>query len=601
MYHKMLQILIVSQDSDLDEILRKVEPQPGYSHEFLPVQPDLSQFVGAEADIILLDLPLSDIPSDIRARCGKTGAQLIYIDRESVCDQALVESGLLEEFAAIWSAPLSETRLLFQFKRILQEVQQRWELWLQEHLLDTLIDSVPDLIWLKDTKGVHQKVNAAFCSLVGKTKEDCQGRGHYYIWNMDPEEYSKGEYVCLESEEEVMQARETRVFDEQIKGPEQRMMQFRTYKSPVLDEDGTLLGTLGVAHDVTDWKNQGTELEVMLETLRSAAMVVGASGNIFMANSLLCDFFGQQKEAVLGQPYVEWKQAVFHTIRRAAPGETVEFLYESPKGKFIVEMEEEPIFDMFHQQLGYFCVFRDITERRKHQALSVNYQKQLESDVRLKTRTIKDIQKRVYIALADIINSRDHATGDHLRNTSLFVDILLEELKREARHKEMADEDYCEAVSRAVPLHDIGKLGLPDAVLYKPGKYTPEEYQIMTTHVTIGARIVEQTMIHIESFKFYRIALDMVASHHERWDGQGYPKGLKEKEIPLAARILSVADVFDALISPRPYNATMSIDQAYTIIKAGAGSQFDPEVAAAFIMARPAVERAVQAKVYGVK
>ena len=239
-----------------------------------------------------------------------------------------------------------------------------------------------------------------------------------------------------------------------------------------------------------------------------------------------------------------------------------------------------------------------MTEHKKHIELLSKYQKQLEAEVRLKTRTLRDIQKKAYVSFAEIINSRDPATGDHLRNTTALAEVLLAELKREKRHAELEDEEYCDAVLRSVPLHDIGKIGLPDEVLHKQGRYTADEYQAMTKHTTEGKKIIDKTIGQIETFKFYKVAQDMVQSHHERWDGQGYPRGLKGREIPFSARIMSVVDVFDALISPRPYNATRSIEQAYVVIKAVAGSQLDPEVAAAFIIARPAVERLVHEQFY---
>lgn len=115
------------------------------------------------------------------------------------------------------------------------------------------IDSVPDLIWFKDVRGAHLKVNNAFCSAVGKTKNDVQGRGHYYIWDLKQEEYEQGEYVCLETEEIVLREKKTRAFDEKVKS-KHGLRQFKTYKSPIFDEDHQVVGTVGIAHDVTDLK-----------------------------------------------------------------------------------------------------------------------------------------------------------------------------------------------------------------------------------------------------------------------------------------------------------------------------------------------------------
>ena len=597
MWGNRLKILIFTRRAGLRESLQGVSAGESCLIEFLPEQKAVSEQACAEADIVLLDLELEEIPLSVRSYCKSAATQMILLDPSGLGAE-LDESGLLAVLDGIWQPPFTEKRLAFYFQQTVRRACAQQKLWRMEHLLDALIDSVPDLIWFKDTRGAHLKVNDGFCQMVHKTKQQCEGCSHYYIWDIDPEEYQKGEFVCMESEEQVMQEKKTCVFDEKIKGLDGHMMQFRTYKSPIFDFDGTLLGTMGVAHDVTDWKNKSAELNVMLNTLREPAMVIGAAGNIFTVNQCFCEFFQKEKAEFLGLPYAVWKTETLHSSVRVQPGEKMCIAYKSSRGKFILEFMEEPIFDVFHQKLGYFCIFRDITEHENHRKLQENYKRQLETDVRLKTRTIHDIQKQIYIGFADLLTSRDHLTGDHIRNTSLFVDILLEELKREDRLPEMRDEIFCEAVSRSVPLHDIGKLGVPDAVLYKQGKYTAEEYSIMRQHALKGKQIIDKTLAHIETFKFYRTASDMAVSHHERWDGQGYPRGLRGRDIPLAGRIMAVADVFDALISKRTYNATLSIDQAYVVIKANAGTQFDPEIAAAFIIARPKIEQAVKKTIY---
>ena len=598
MWVKKLKLQIFTARTDVKEFFQRNCPElPDCTMEILSEQSVVTPESCAAADILILDLPLAEIPADIRSYCEPETVQLVLMDPSGE-EAEHVSAALAVQLDAIWRPPYSDKRLQFDLRQLMKRGCEQQALWEQRHLLDTLLDSVPDLIWFKDTKGAHLKVNAAFCRMVGKTKEDCVGRGHYYIWNIAEDEYAKGEFVCLESEEEVMEKGETCIFDEKIKGPNDHMLQFHTYKSPVFAKDGSLLGTMGVAHDVTDWKNKSMELNVMLNTLRAPAMVVGATGLIFTVNRILCEFFHQKKTDVLGKPYALWKNDTLHIQGRLLPGELKTFSVKRPEGMTMLEAEEEPIFDVFEQKLGYFCVFRDITEKEKHRQLQENYKRQLETDIKVKTRTIHDIQKRIYISFADLLTSRDHATGDHIRNTSLFVDVLLEELKREDRLPEMRDEAFCEAVSRSVPLHDIGKLGMPDAVLYKEGKYTPEEYNIMRQHAVKGKQIIDKTIAHIETFKFYRTAADMAATHHERWDGNGYPRGLKGKEIPLAGRIMAVADVFDALISKRSYNATMSVDQAYVVIKASAGTQFDPEIAAAFIIARPKIEKVIKEKIY---
>ncbi len=232
---------------------------------------------------------------------------------------------------------------------------------------------------------------------------------------------------------------------------------------------------------------------------------------------------------------------------------------------------------------------------------SLTYERRLEKEIKLKTRTIRDLQQQILISFADLVNSRDHAIGDHIRNTNRYVDILLKELQREGTKPSLADQGYCDEISRAVPLHDIGKIAIPDAILNKPGGYTPEEYHIMRSHTEKGAKLIEKTLSRLENYRYYQTARNMANYHHEKWDGSGYPAGLRGKEIPLEARIMAIADVFDALISKRPYREARSLEQAYVILKAGAGVQFDPEIAAAFILARSQIEKAVREEFYRMK
>lgn len=273
MWGNRLKILIFTRRAGFRESLQGVSAGESCLIEFLPEQKAVSEQACAEADIVLLDLGLEEIPLSVRSYCKSAATQLVLLDPSGLGAE-LDESGLLAVLDGIWQPPFTEKRLAFYFQQTVRRACAQQKLWRMEHLLDALIDSVPDLIWFKDTRGAHLKVNDGFCQMVHKTKQQCEGRSHYYIWDIDPEEYQKGEFVCMESEEQVMQEKKTCVFDEKIKGLDGHMMQFRTYKSPIFDFDGTLLGTMGVAHDVTDWKNKSAELNVMLNTLREPAMVI---------------------------------------------------------------------------------------------------------------------------------------------------------------------------------------------------------------------------------------------------------------------------------------------------------------------------------------
>lgn len=159
----------------------------------------------------------------------------------------------------------------------------------------------------KDTRGAHLKVNNAFCNAVGKTKKDIQGRGHYYIWDIEPEDYAVGEYICLESEEVVLQSRETCVFDEKVKS-RLGMRQFKTYKSPLFDEDGELMGTVGIAHDVTDLGNMMVELKIILRSMPFAIMVYDHKGVVTDINRRFEEYFQIEPEEIIGKDFNEWRK-----------------------------------------------------------------------------------------------------------------------------------------------------------------------------------------------------------------------------------------------------------------------------------------------------
>ncbi|MBO4243064.1 MAG: PAS domain-containing protein, partial [Clostridiales bacterium] len=173
---------------------------------------------------------------------------------------------ILDMIRDIWPASEDDEIRRFRIEQMIRNVREKYMAWLNGNMLETMIDSEPSLVWFKDVKGAHMKVNKKFSDTVHKTKEDIRGRGHYYIWDITPEEYATGEYVCMESEEEVMKVGKTCVFDEPLKTSE-GMKQLKTYKTPLYDPFGTIFGTVGVAHDVTDFGKLGLELTILIENL----------------------------------------------------------------------------------------------------------------------------------------------------------------------------------------------------------------------------------------------------------------------------------------------------------------------------------------------
>jgi putative two-component system response regulator len=193
------------------------------------------------------------------------------------------------------------------------------------------------------------------------------------------------------------------------------------------------------------------------------------------------------------------------------------------------------------------------------------------------------LQNVVIRALARLAEVRDNATGHHILRTQLYVDALARQLAKNPLYESVLDEKTIRLLMKSAPLHDIGKVGIPDNILLKPGSLTEEEWKIMRTHARLGAEALEQAITDVEQpVPFLDFAREIAHYHHERWDGGGYPEGLKGTEIPLSARLMSVADTFDALVNPREYRAASSLDKARDVILAESGKQFDPDVVEAF-------------------
>ena len=196
-----------------------------------------------------------------------------------------------------------------------------------------------------------------------------------------------------------------------------------------------------------------------------------------------------------------------------------------------------------------------------------------------------DLIQRVSIrALAHLAETRDPETGNHILRTQNYVHALATRLRNHPRFAAFLTERTIELLARSAPLHDIGKVGIPDHILLKPGKLTPEEWEVMKTHAKMGADAIKQAEVDVEEpVPFLILAKEIAHWHQEKWDGSGYPDGLAGDAIPISARLMALADVFDALISVRPYKPALPFDQARDIIAAGRGRHFDPDVTDAFL------------------
>ena len=198
-------------------------------------------------------------------------------------------------------------------------------------------------------------------------------------------------------------------------------------------------------------------------------------------------------------------------------------------------------------------------------------------------RKMSNMQNHVISGLANLIENRDTDTGEHISRTSTFVRLLAENSREDGVYADQINNHFIGLMYTLAPMHDIGKILVSDSILKKPGKLTPEEFEQMKTHASLGGKVVSEILEGITDDEYLKFASDIATYHHEKWDGSGYPFGKKGEEIPLSARIMAVADVFDALISERCYKKAMPFDQAVEIIRQGSGAHFDPKLVEVFL------------------
>ena len=188
----------------------------------------------------------------------------------------------------------------------------------------------------------------------------------------------------------------------------------------------------------------------------------------------------------------------------------------------------------------------------------------------------------VLVAIADIVENRDLSTGGHIKRTRQVVEILTKTLMEDSNFKDILTEDFSESIINTAAMHDLGKIAIPDEILNKPGKLTPEEFDVIKTHSRKSYEIINSVLGGLDDDEFKKIAGNIALYHHEKYDGSGYPEGLKGDDIPLEARIMAIADVYDALVSERCYKEPMPHDKAYVVIKESMGTHFDPKLWSSF-------------------
>lgn len=257
------------------------------------------------------------------------------------------------------------------------------------------------------------------------------------------------------------------------------------------------------------------------------------------------------------------------------------------------ELIVRPIPYMNQKCVGYLLALVDRTSEIKYMNAIESYKEDLEREVDRQTEHISVIRDSLVLGMASMVESRDDSTGNHIKRTYAVMQVFAEKLKKHKKELGVTDE-FLDMVTRAAPMHDLGKIAIDDVVLKKQSRFTPEDFELMKVHPAEGAKIVRNILTGVEDPEFVRIAENVAHYHHEKWDGTGYPDGLKGEEIPLEARIMALPDVFDALASKRRYKEPLPYDVVFPMIKGTLGSHFDPRLGQLFIDCRPQLEEMYQ-------
>ncbi len=288
-----------------------------------------------------------------------------------------------------------------------------------------------------------------------------------------------------------------------------------------------------------------------------------------------------KKNEFLQSTFSEW----LDNFKSGAKKEPI--LYRKDNRIYLIDIDY--LYDSVRKR-GYRLFITDDTENQKYIKLMEDFNSRLNDEVKEKTAHITAMHNKLIVSMATMVESRDNSTGGHIKRTSEGVRILIEEIKADSHSRLMLEENFCNHIIKAAPMHDLGKIAVKDSILQKPGKFEPWEFEEMKKHADEGARIVSEILEGTDDLYFKKIAENVAHYHHERWDGSGYPEGLKGKDIPLEARIMAIADVYDALVSKRVYKDSMSFEKADAIIMEGFGKHFDESLKPYYVSARPKLE-----------
>ena len=328
----------------------------------------------------------------------------------------------------------------------------------------------------------------------------------------------------------------------------------------------------------------------ILQSIEEGYFEVDLSGSITFFNESACRMLGYSSEELNGFNHRNlttletWRQAdqIFSGVLKTGKSAYLseyEVIHRNGSAR-ILELNISLRTDRENQPLGYRIVSRDVTERLKAEREKLRLESQLH-----------EARSATILGLAKLAEYRDEGTGTHLERIREYSRIIAEQMANLPKYRGYISTVYIEDIYRSSILHDIGKVGVPDAILLKPGALTPDEFEIIKTHSVLGGDALNAIDSQIEGKSFLTLGKEIAYYHHEKWDGNGYPKGLDGEQIPLSARMVALADVYDALTSKRFYKDAYSHDRARDIIVNLKGTHFDPEVVEAFLAAENQFDR----------
>lgn len=563
MYLNSFSIGVISQHSQqIVNVIQTLAPLEDSEYQIQASSKETEEILkGMPAldSLVILDRRTEDLELCKKAQVGRIA---LIISQDALAGMA---DELLQKVDDLWILPencYDEKLLSHYFTQTITVMKQQADYRKLQISVDSAIDSVPNLVWFKDLTGAHLKVNDVFCKASNKTREQIFKKQHAEIWEVPREE--EGEFSCYESEKAVVEAGKTCTFDEKVK-TQQGMKMFKTYKSPLIDKNGEIFGTCGIAMDITDLRNVGNQVDVLLEGMPFGILLVDKDNKIVSVNHKIKFYLHENEqtiEEVIDQDYQTWKADIleknFEIVEQKEEHELVLRLKQQPR---YIRMKEEPILDAFGDEIGCSVFMSDVTSEWSFQEeLRKEVEKQNRKAI-LKQKQVERLYTQAVQALASTIDAKDKYTNGHSMRVAEYA-------REIARRLDMTEKEQ-EDIYHMGLLHDIGKIGIPDEIINKPSRLTNEEYAIIKTHPVVGADILKNMTESPEIVVGARW-------HHERYDGKGYPDGLKGNEIPIMARIIGVADAYDAMTSTRSYRCVLPIEVVKEEIEKGKGTQFDP-------------------------